>query len=312
MASASERWTPRRFTKGKDGSWSAIREFDIIAAANDAAAFSSPLDSSDLGTTTGLVPVFNEDHPANSFLRVDNLELFLVGFGLYRLVVSYSTPTGGSSHEDNDDPLSQPMRIRWRRQIQVEQFDQDADGNPIVNSARDAFTNPQSRDITQRVIEITRYEPFYDVAKAEIYENTANQGVWTIAGFITVPEGTAKLNTYQPTDDYTLTDEYVKVIYEIELRPDGFRSRHLDEGPRANATNAERVKCYTVAGEELDRVLLDGQGVPLDTGIRLGKGDLQREQLANPTGAIVESTANAVFLRYKRYKLLNFTGLGLV
>lgn len=310
MATANEKWTPRRFRKNTDGTLTAEREFQIIGASSDAEAFAADLVYTDLGTTTGKVPVKNEAHPSNPFMKAGDLELSFEGYNLYNLAVSYSIPTGGGSHDDDTDLLNKPLRIQWDRRIQVEQFDRDADGNPIVGSARDPFTQAQDRDITNRIVRFRRYEPFYDLAKAEIYENTVNLQSWEITGLFVVPPGKAKLNTYQPTGEYTLEDENIEVEYEIELRPDGFRSRHRDEGPRANSA-AGPVKCYTLANEELDRVLLNGKGVPLEATIRLGTNSLVRAELPSPTGAIVETTADAVFLLYKRYPELNFNGLGL-
>lgn len=312
MATATERWSDRKLTKGANNAWTAVRSFEVITATDEDDVFGATLTSTDLPNPTGLVPAHNEAHPLQSRLKVANRDVMRIGFNLYRLTVNYSIPADGTEHAGTEDPLGQPPRYRWRRTTVTEEVDRDIYGNPIVNSARDPFNRPAQRDFTNRILEIRRYEPYYDLSKAELYERKVNLGTFTITGVVSVGEGLCRCNLVSPTDEYVADAEYVEIVYELEFDPEGFRSRHLDEGSRAHIGDGTKAELYDKTGARISSpVLLAGNGTTLDTSLLAGTppGITQVAYTDPPEGAEIETTADAAFLLYEQHEKISFGAL---
>jgi len=308
-ATATERWSDRKLVKGIDNAWTATRAFDVINATTDNDVFTATL----TGAASGLVPVINEEHDLQSRLRVSNLAVDPPGFNLRKLTVTYTIPADGSSHGGGEDnPLSQPMRFRWRRTSTQEEVDQDVYGNPILNSARMPFSQPALRQMTNRILECRRYEPYYDLAKSELYENKVNLGTFTITGVVSVGEGFCRCNLIAPTDEYTTAAEYVEILYELEFDLLGFQSRHIDEGSMVHVGSGELKEIYDSSGNRVSSpILLAGDGTALSSQFRAGSttGITQVGYTVLPDGATLETSASASFLLYKHHLPISFGGL---
>lgn len=322
-AQATERWSPRRSSRGADLRWSALREFDVINADTEADCYTAAITLSDL-PNTGVIPVMNEQHPLYQRLLVDNVSVATAGLGLFRVTVSYSIPLNGSTHNEDDDKLSQPVRWRWLRSNIDEQVDRDYLGNPIVNSAREPFSEPATRTFTRRILELRRYEPFYDVGKAEAFENTVNNATFTIPGLIVFGARAVRCNLIVPTEEYKVGDTVIDVSYQFEVRQDGWRSRHLDQGFNVHVGDSggdELQPLYFENGERITMpALLDGRGKAINETLLAGSHKNPVTQVAYedpPTGAQVELIAQpgvmlptAIYLRYQLDPETNFAGLG--
>lgn len=321
-AQATELWSTRRSSRGKDLQWTALREFDIIGADNESDCYTATILLSDM-PNTGSVPVQNEAHPLYPRLLAENVSVSAVGLNLYRLTVAYSIPVNGSTHSEDDDKLSQPVRWQWLRSNIDEQVDRDFFGNPLVNSAREPFSDPATRTFTRRILELRRYEPFYDVAKAEAFENTVNNAVFTIPGLIAIGARKARCNIIVPTQEYKIGDSVIDVSYQFEIRPDGWRTRQLDQGFNAHVGegNDELQPLYFANGERITLpALFNGRGVPLNTALLAGSHInpvAQASYTEPPAGAELEeiaavgqTLASVVYLRYQVAGETNFSGLG--
>lgn len=314
---ASEMWSPRGSTRGSSRTWK--REFQVTGATNDLEVYAAALTRTDYPNPTGLVPVENEIHPLQSLLKVKSLSVKWPGFNLAHLTVDYEIPPSGGDHDtDEDDPLDTATRWRWQRSQITEQIDRDIDRNPFVNSVNEPFEQGYPFTITQRIIEAITYESFYDVAEAENFENTVNSETWTVTGVISVGAGKVRCNLIAPMDEFTADAPYVRVLRQFEIRPDGWKTRHRDEGSMGRGADGKFHPLVTSRNETPSRpALLDGHGSPLDLAsyfLGNASGTIANASATEPpAGAEVEiATGNiGYYLRWKVYAESDFNTLGL-
>ena len=252
-------------------------------------------------------------HPLDSTLVAAQPEANANGFGVWIVSVKWSLLGRG-----NKDPSGKP-RISWRRSVSSEAFDRDPDGNPITNSAGDVFDPPPEDEVADRGFIIRRVEPFYDLDKAEEYENTVNDKGFTFLGRYTFKQGQVLCESIMPATDYDFDATSIEIEYAFWFRRDGWKRRIVDEGRRAfyyddtDKTN-KKAEIYGADGTQVSTpVLLDGGGSPLDDTLKIGKGKVDAVSAANPpAGAEVDrDSATMVFLKWKRKRETSFGGLEL-
>lgn len=249
-------------------------------------------------------------------------------------------PFGG--REEEEDPFARPTQYRWRPVTQSEQVDIDADGNPILNSAGDPFSNPLQGFLNTYILEATRNEPAFNAPMAVQYQNTVNADAFTLAGN-TIQPGEALCTGIFPQSSYTLSQEYVEVTYQFEIRErltlnGGARVtahvfRVLDQGRQAFIHGLKKVAIYNTNGDGAEPSLVSND-VPLDRGAPIGEpGDggknftsvesefdpangkgwqINTQVTVPPLLAINKDPASGVtFLYYRKHKEFNFGGLSL-
>lgn len=318
MATATERWSDEQGTREANNASTGVRSFDIINAATEADCYTATLTLTP-HANTGYVPVLNETDPRNTARKVNALRVTRVGLGLWRLSVGYAIPVNGGDHPGTDDnPLLNPTKWSWQRSKTIEDVDRDYDGNPIVNSNLVPFANAAQRTFTQRTIEARRYEAVYPAALAEAFEDTVNSSSWSGPPGVTFGAGTVKCNIITVVGEYDEDSPYVEVLYQFEVRPDGWRTRQLDEGTMGRDADGKFLPLYALNGDKVTTpILLNGNGVPIDIDSYL---------LGNPTGNIAGASATdppagaeketspgseAVYLRYQLYNEADLNTLGL-
>lgn len=254
---------------------------------------------------------------------------------------SYKTgPFGGT--EEEDDPFASPTRYRWRPVSQSAQRDTDADGNPILNSAGDPFSNPVQGFLNTYIVEATRNEPAFNSPMAVQSQNTVNADSFTLAGN-TIQPGEALCTGIFPSSAYTLSQEYVEVTYQFEIRErltlsGGARvtahvHRIMDAGRQAFIRGLAKVAIYNTNGDGVEPSLVSND-VPLDRGAPIGEpGDsgknywsvepefdppegkgweVNPQVTAPPLLAIdKDATSGVTFLYYKKHITANFGGFNL-
>jgi len=316
MANAYERWSDRTGSKAANNADVGVRVFDITDATSEADCYTATLVLSDLGGAN--VPVLNEVDPRNSRRKANSLVTSRPGLNLYRLTVGYAIPVNGGSFPDTEDnPLTQPTRWSFQRSKTVEQVDRDKDGNAIANSNKESFANGAQRTYTQRILEARRYESVYDAATAEVFEDSVNNATFNGPG-VNFGAGTVKCNIISPVGEFTTSSPYLEILYQFEIRPDGWKTRILDEGTKGRTSDATYVFLYTETGDKITTpVRLNGGGNPIDSAsYKLGNAAgtvAGASDPAAPAGATIEATPDglAVFLRYGLYPERNLNALGL-
>lgn len=267
------------------------------------------------------------DNPGLS-LRCERIEIFREGRGsVWTVRGSWSIPSGGGEHtsDESEDPLSQPAEYRWDNIVITEAVDRDSLGNPILASTRRGFDPPLQKTFNAKQLTITKNLPAFDLTVALNYENTVND-----SDFKGAQAGEAKCTSILPTNVYTLSATYVNIAYVFEFRStdifgdDPHQPRVLDQDTMAYASvdGAQRlVRILTAAdGQPVDGpVPLNGRGAPINSTLYT-YADSSGNAVASPDwtsiefppGATLESTADAVFLRFPNfYPSRNFNALGI-
>ena len=315
MANAYERWSDRTGSKAANNADVGVRVFDITDATSEADCYAATLVLSDLGGAN--VPVLNEVDPRNSKRKVNSLAVSQPGWNLYRLAVGYAIPPNGSFSDTEDNPLTQPTRWSFQRSKTVEQVDRDKDGNAIITSNLVPFANGAQRTYTQRILEARRFESAYDAATAEVFEDSVNNATFNGPG-VSFGSGTVKCNIISPVGEYTTSSPYLEILYQFEIRPDGWKTRQLDEGVMGRDAGGQFLPLYAKNGDKVTSpVLLNGGGNPIEVASYLLGNPTTTipgaSAPASPTGSTVEASPDgkATFLRYSLYPERNLNALGL-
>lgn len=285
----------------------ARRTFDVTGTDSPFTALAQPE-----------IPVLNDPHPSDSNLRVSRVgQPQRIGPQYFRVEAEYRQGTQIGVGNDVD-PISRLPVYQWNIGLATERFDRDVDGNPIVNSAGDPFGDGVEATVHSITLDVTRNEASFSPIESLNYTNKVNAGSWTVAG-VAVGEGQAKCLGIAPVNGYTLADNYVSIRYSFEFREDGFLKRILDEGIHglAELEAGTGIKKVSILVEGPDGQipapspqLLNGKGVPLSDRVVAADG-MTFTDGETPAGATVEATADAVFLKYKSYKAVDFTPLNL-
>lgn len=305
----TEAWSPQAISKGPDG-WTGRREFDVTGVAN----LFDALTAVDPGTGLA-VPQVNDVHPFTDRLIVRVPGSQRPGFKFFRIAVDYVEPEQGEFVGDKDDPLDQPARLRWRFGIEMVEVDRDRDGNPILNSARDANQKNPTRPEPTAFLSVTRFQPFFAPSVALAYGGKLNSDAFKVEGVQIAPKQTARVQSIQPVSAYVLSAPFVEVEHSFEFRGDGFDFRRMDLGLRAvGEKNGGDVPLalFDQAGKQVTSdVRLDGHGAPLNADYKIGLEGATASNIDSPPGATIDATADAVFLLWKLSKELPFAVLGL-
>lgn len=321
MANAYERWSERTGSKAANNADIGVRVFDITGATSEADCYTATLVLTDLSNPTGKVPVFNEVDPRNERRRVNSRVVTSAGLNLMRLTVGYAIPPNGLHEGDGEgedaNPLALPARWSWSRSKTVETVDRDRLGNPIVNSNGEPFENGAQRTFTNRILEARRFESVYPAALAEVYEDTVNSETFNGPQGVGFGAGTVKCNIVTVVGEYSDNSPYVEVLYQFEIKADGWKTRQLDMGTKGRDSNGGMLPLYHTNGDKVTApVLLDGGGVPIDDySFSLGDhtGNIVPVSGDPPPGAEVEVAPGgiAAFLRYELYDPIDLNTLGL-
>ena len=199
-----------------------------------------------------------------------------------------------------ENPLDRKAEVSWDTTTEEEIADRDNAGEPILNTAFDAFDPPVTRPKKMPVAVVRRNEAEYpyDLAFAledginlEDFLEPGDAGKWKIAK-ISASSSSAKITTWSSL----LTGEpeeviYWVVTYELIYNYDGWARPILNQGMRQ----------LTAAGTGYEPILVKGQ--PISSPALLG-----------PTGRALAPDAAAVFLDFDLtrgvdFGLLNFAGV---
>lgn len=284
MANVTERWQNKKLSKS-GGGWRLVRIFDVtevdsekdaidaVEAHDDTTAFNASPDESDL--------MYCSDRDGDQ-----------AGFRFWTVTITYSSSPEGRFF-DHGNPLNEPTK--WRVVPATEQTASsvDAYGFPIMNAAGQAFsTDPPA---FQRFITLVgqRVEPYFNLQQAIQFTNAVNNVGVSFDGTWSLEKGQVCVRSIQPVSTITGAEPYVIVEYVIEIRQgdedgpdddgffDGFKLRILNDGTEGFYDDGGVTKvgplCRLVADPNNPSrslpdkvsypVLLDSDGIPLDSGI---------------------------------------------
>jgi len=152
-------------------------------------------------------------------------------------------------NQDNDGPVSSPedekpgvyFGFGQRYQTVAERaYDQGdkrgAPSKPIVNSARQPFDPPVMADESPRSITIVRNESMgeFDPNNVLGFKDTLNKGQVTVAG-VKIEEKTGRMTDLRAQKLFRPDGgPYYQVVYEIQIKPEGWARKVLDQGFNEN------------------------------------------------------------------------------
>jgi hypothetical protein len=242
----------------------------------------------------------------------------------------------GTGEQESEDPLDNPVRYRIRNGISSESTDADVNGKPLLNSAGDPFNGTVQTNVSAIFIDVIRNELSFNLPQSIAFTNKVNADTISLAGQVINP-GEAYCLGIQPEQDFSLSQDYVPVVYSFEIRDrlklqaggrvTAFIHRLLDKGQRAWMYDDNIVDIYhgnddgTVPSKVSSDILLNGAGIPLEDESYVsiapnfdpddGRGWVEpADKAPNATRDVVADTM-AVFLLYEKHLTENFGALGL-
>jgi hypothetical protein len=176
-------------------------------------------------------------------------------------------PGSGDGSRYNQNPLLRPPDIDYGT-LQIERvMEKDvgraffkADPKAVVNSAGDKFDPPPMKEISAKVITISRNEISYDMLAKTFYENTINS-----YKFLGCPEYTVLCKSITARLDSDNGIYFWKVTYTFHYRSDGWDLKLLDQGFHEVAFFKKR-HIMADAMPVAQPVPLDGTGLALPAG----------------------------------------------
>lgn len=154
----------------------------------------------------------------------------------WELDLEFSSDSEAQGKEEN--PLDELPRysLQWETRDKV--IEQDLDGEPIVNTVGDLFTDPpytEEEDLP--VMVVTRNEASLPVALAMDYKNKVNSDE-----FYGAEPGKVKLKAITTGELQVQNDvEFYKVTYEFVFNPDGWQPEILNRGHRAKNADGKII-----------------------------------------------------------------------
>lgn len=185
-------------------------------------------------TPTLSVPQKGDQYPGDGFLRVVKRRAKRgTGTFIYEVTCNY-LHRWGERAESAEDPLIKKPEISWLSAVTNEPIDRDINGNAILNSAKQSFDPPITKDFYDLVLRYVRNERDFSQRQASEYKGAINSD-----SFLGFAEGLAMCTIF---DGQKIYDEkwrdYYQVTYEFQFRIDktsgegviGWKRRILDQG----------------------------------------------------------------------------------
>jgi hypothetical protein len=177
---------------------------------------------------------------------------------LWMVEAEYSTE-GRDPAKQAEEPTSRPPVITWTNSLFQRPATTDIDGNPITNSAREAFDPPVDVDDVQVRVSIVRYEATFNEATAAMYLNSVNSDFFYGQG-----PGLWRCVKFDGKQHHENNSSCWEVSYEFEYRWQGWELRVLDQGYHERI-DGKRVKILDEFGQPVSQpVPLNGFGQKLD------------------------------------------------
>lgn len=242
----------------------------------------SKYDDDQIALADPRIPSRGSQHPSNPRLFVVSREALgnPKNRTVWRVEVNYSSESECLSH-DPDDPLDDPIKVRWGTAKFEVVAEEDRDGNPLMNTAHEAYDPPAMKDDSRTTLTITRNEATYDPSRSEAFRDTVNQS--DFQGFAA---GKVKCDSITAGDAWQGCNHYWVVTYVFHVnQKEGWAVKPLNQGFRE-----------IPAGETESREIRDADGTlaskprPLDAdGAEIPTADLPDAAIFNEHDVYDES-----------------------
>ncbi len=252
--------------KGRGGSLNTKNDLTdtkvFIALTDDEAD-----DTYDVANST-LLPQRWDPHPTRDLLSVQTVspKNFDADPLRWRVTVNYSNETEDQAEEDEDNPLSEPVKRQWRTVSHEVPATKDRDGTAILNKAGVPYDPPLMRTVRNSIMQFDMNEPTFDDATADSYVGALNS--LTFAG---KAPGKVRCNDITAVEEFKNGVSYWKVHYEFEYNRRGWQPEVLEMGYLERVSGGDcdgefrRIKDCN--DQELtEPVPIDAAGKPIKSG----------------------------------------------
>lgn len=187
---------------GTTGSWRRRRAFNVTV--------DDPANDNDITIllATG-VPKVRDAHPSYSYLRCVRVTPKRITPLLFEVECEYIQPT----YDPNTSPVMRPAKKRWSSASTEEAFDEDVNGNAIVNSNGESPDPPLTKRISDLVLTISRAQDSFDAPAMHAYKDHVNS-----SAFYGYPPGTAVCLDIEAEDVNDIDNPYWQVTYTFQFR----------------------------------------------------------------------------------------------
>lgn len=309
MAIVTENWSDRSYSRTR-----ATKGYVVTGVANESEAEAA-------------VPYQKgSSHPLNATLIAESPEADSQrGPNAFHVVVTFTTDAEPNVVED---PFTQTPEIDWDIGNELQQFDADVDGNPIVNSAGDPLDPPPAWDVGTIGCVIWKWKQSFNPVAALQFQNTIVAQTFSFFGMFTIDRGQGRCIAIRPAGAYKVEDtEKVRVGHYFEFRKgkegitnlsghDGFWGRSRDQGRNSFIVGGDKRKLCDNLGVEVSvDQPLDGTGVPLVTAHRLYVNPLDPELAVTPNPSpplnqVIEQVPGGdAYIRWKKFPYSTWTGI---
>lgn len=256
--------TVRRLTSREgDANENGIRTYstDYLVETNSAAE-----PEASVGSAAGL-PGVGSPHPSDPTARCNGLKLKQRDSPfshLWDVTATYTnepmSPAAVAALSPTPtNPLTAPSKVSFRSKHHEVPFTEDRDGDPVVNSAGDAFEPPGNKDATRWTIHIVKNYTAIPSTLGD-YQDKVNDGAVVLGG-LSVPDECAKINVDGINPVISNGVSYVEVSFVIEVRFEGWGQTYIQQGFNEKVgTPGVRKKCYIKGVEVTNPVPLDATG----------------------------------------------------
>jgi hypothetical protein len=215
--------------------------------------------------TNGTATFFHTEVDAGAFVQSVSAEENSEDGKAWLVTVEYG-PYDASQFSDN--PLDWPLRVSFGANRYEKILQKDEDGNAIVNSSGDPFSEPATIDDSRSLITTVRNElkSSFDFTLAETYRDSINAASWN--GFDRQTVKCTSIVTGQEQYDSKAQVWYYEVTYVFEVNRNTWLSKPLDQGyTDYSLITGKRLTIHTTNGQPPNEPsLLDGDGHRLATG----------------------------------------------
>lgn len=235
------------------------------------------------------LPIARQQHPYDAFSRVKSVRVRPESEDDRKWIaeVQYATDVLPEEHEP-DNPLDKPDVKEWGSQQFQRPAERDLNGKPIVNTAKEPFSQPYEIDDSRQTLSVSRNSAEFDDKLANRYRDAVNSDT-----FLGYPPGIVKLQEISAQEAFHEGEKYFQIRFVFHFRSED----ETDPDWQLHVLNAGyRELTVTVGPDNFYKTILDDEGLPVNQPVPL-----------NADGEKLRPDQDPIFLDFDVYRKLPFS-----